>query len=54
MTFTVYKCDKIERGCVPENETKVQTVATFREAHDICYKLTVTDIFHTYAVGVDE
>lgn len=49
--FLVYRCDRIERGQSPQNETPVAVRPSAREAMDEANRLQRKDRAHSYTVG---
>ena len=53
MPYTVYRCDRIKRGCQPENEVPVEHHLTFNEAADAANAFRRADPRHSFTVGMN-
>lgn len=49
--FAVYRCDRIERGQAPQNETPVAVRPSAGDAMDLANTLKAQDPRHSYTVG---
>lgn len=52
--WTIYQCDRIQRGQAPQNEREIETgFATAGAAMDRANELRRADPAHSYTVGGD-
>ena len=55
MTYSVYRCPRIQRGCAPDHaaEVLIGNFQTFDAAANTATALRRSDTRHSYTVGMD-
>lgn len=53
LPYTAYRCDRIKRGCLPENEVAVEHHTTFSEAADAANAMRRANPGFSFTVGMN-